>query len=124
MRIQDNISGMMRMKNKKKARANTSWLDTVALAETNNVILLSKAISFEKSRERLVRAITRMDEGLREQKEYGAAFRSVIAELMEKNDQLGGSCRLLGRAAGKIDVKPLHGKSLRLARIAGCGAGD
>jgi hypothetical protein len=66
---------------------------------------------------RLARATARVEAAVMEQREIVAAFRSTIAELREKTEELGESCERLHRTVAGIDVKPLRGKSLRLARI-------
>jgi len=88
-----------------------------APGETGTVIPLFEAVPFERSMARLARATARMEAAVMEQREIVAAFHSTIAELREQTEELGESCEFLHRTVGRIDMKPLRGKSLRLVRI-------
>jgi hypothetical protein len=92
-------------------------LHNKAPEEAGKVVPLFKAVPSENGMARLLRATAGIEAAIMEQKEVIAAFRSTIAELRERIDQLGESCRFLHRTAGRIDMKPLRYKSLRLARI-------
>ena len=85
--------------------------------ETATVIPLFETVPYEHSMARLARATAGMEAAVMEQKEIIAAFRSKMAELREKTEQLGESCEFLHQTVGDIDMKPLRGKTLRLARI-------
>ena len=68
------------------------------------VVPLFEAVPYEKSMARLTRTTAGMESAVMEQKETVAAFRSTMAELRDKTEQLDESCQLLHQTVERINV--------------------